>query len=87
MEVVLIFDEKIKEMNKNLDSYEFKQDGKRVYTCEEIQSILGVSRSTVYHLIKSNVFHTVRVGGQYRISKKSFDDWLNNQSEICQVCD
>lgn len=50
---------------------------KQVYTCEEIQAILGISRSTAYRLIRSNVFRTVRIGGQYRISKKSFDAWLD----------
>lgn len=51
---------------------------KQVYTCEEIQEILGISRSTAYRLIRSEVFHTVRIGGQYRISKKSFDAWLDH---------
>ncbi len=50
---------------------------KQVYTCDEIQEILGISRTTAYRLIRSDVFHTVRIGGQYRISKKSFDAWLN----------
>lgn len=50
---------------------------KQVYTCEEIQEILGISRSTAYRLIRSGVFRTVRIGGQYRISKKSFDAWLD----------
>lgn len=51
---------------------------KQVYTCEEIQEILGISRSTAYRLIRSEVFRTVRIGGQHRISKKSFDEWLNH---------
>ena len=52
---------------------------KLVYTCEEIQGILGISRSTAYRLIKAHVFHTVRIGAQYRISKKSFDTWLEKE--------
>lgn len=28
---------------------------------------------------KSKKFHSVRVGGQYRISKKSFENWLNGE--------
>ena len=65
-------------------------DNKRVYTVEEIQAILGVSKNTTYALVKSGVFHSVKVGGQYRISKKSFDEWLDNigiDSDVCQVCD
>ena len=50
-----------------------------VYTCEEIQDILKISRTTAYRLIRTQVFHTVRIGGQYRISKKSFDNWLEKE--------
>lgn len=50
---------------------------KRTYTVDEIQVILGISRTTAYNLVKSNVFHSVRVGGHIRISKKSFDAWLD----------
>ena len=85
-----MFEDRIAEMNKQTESiaptipYE-----KRVYTVDEIQDILGVSKTTTYQLIKSKVFHSVRVGGQYRISKKSFDNWLDNldNSEDCQVCE
>ena len=85
-----MFEDRIAEMNKRPESvapaipYE-----KRVYTVDEIQDILGVSKTTTYQLIKSKVFHSVRVGGQYRISKKSFDNWLDNldNSENCQVCE
>lgn len=85
-----MFEDRVAEMNKQPESvapaipYE-----KRVYTVDEIQDILGVSKTTTYQLIKSKVFHSVRVGGQYRISKKSFDNWLDNldNSEDCQVCE
>lgn len=52
---------------------------KRVYTVEEIQDILGIGRTSAYSLVKQNVFHSVRVGGSIRISKKSFDAWLDSQ--------
>ena len=51
----------------------------RAYTVDDIQHILKVSRTTVYELLKSKKFYSVRVGGQYRISKKSFDNWLNGE--------
>jgi excisionase family DNA binding protein len=51
---------------------------KHGYTIK-IQHILKVSRTTVYELLKSKKFHSVRVGGQYRISKKSFENWLNGE--------
>ena len=50
---------------------------KRVYTVDEIQDILGVSKTTAYNLVKSGAFHYVKVGSQFRISKKSFDRWLD----------
>lgn len=51
--------------------------GKRCYSVEELQDILGFSRPSVYNLINQNVFRCVKVGGKYRISKKSFDEWLD----------
>ena len=39
------------------------------------------SRPTAYNLVKQGVFHSVRVGGHIRISKKSFDDWLDHADE------
>ena len=52
---------------------------KRVYTVDEIQDILGIGRTSAYSLVKQKVFHSVRVGGRIRISKKSFDAWLDSQ--------
>ena len=55
---------------------EYIQD-KRTYTVNEIQDILGISRPTAYALVKRNLFRSIRIGGQIRISKKSFDEWLD----------
>lgn len=52
---------------------------KRCYTVEDLQAILGISRPSVYNLIGQNLFRRVKVGGKYRISKKSFDTWLDQQ--------
>ncbi len=52
---------------------------KRTYTVAEIQDMLGISRPTAYDLVKQNLFHCIRVGGHIRVSKKSFDQWLDNQ--------
>ena len=38
---------------------------------------LGVSRQCIYELLKKKEFSWVMVGGKYRISKKSFDEWLD----------
>ena len=50
---------------------------KRCYTVKEIQDILGISRPTVYELLKKNEFRWIQIGIKYRISKKSFDGWLD----------
>jgi len=60
----------------------------RTYTVTEIQDILGICQSTAYLLIKSGVFHSVKVGRHIRISKASFDAWLEGtSSEVKSVGD
>ena len=54
-----------------------KEAEKRCYTVKEIQEILGISRPTVYELLKKNEFRWIQIGTKYRISKKSFDGWLD----------
>lgn len=50
----------------------------RCYTVEDLQAILMISRSSVYALLKKKEFRWIRVGRSgYRISKKSFDDWMD----------
>lgn len=51
---------------------------KRCYTVQELQKILGISRQSVYALLKRKEFRWFQIGGGiYRISRKSFDDWLD----------
>ena len=53
---------------------------KRCYTVEELQGILGISRGSVYELLKRKEFKWFQIGGgRYRISKNSFDAWLDEQ--------
>ena len=53
---------------------------KRCYTVEELQNILGISRGSVYELLKRKEFKWFQIGGgRYRISKKSFDSGLDEQ--------
>ena len=65
-------EEKIKEVNGN--AYE-----KKSYSVQEVQDILGISRQTVYKLIKQNSFKSVKFETGYRILKESFDSWLDNE--------
>lgn len=55
---------------------ETKQE-KRCYTVSELMEILGVSRPAIYALLKKKEFRWVQIGGLYRISKLSFDQWLD----------
>lgn len=50
---------------------------KRSYSVAEIAEILDVSKKSVYNLCALGVFKTVRIGASLRISKKSFDAWLD----------
>ena len=52
-----------------------------------IQDILGIGRNAAYAIVKKGYFSTVRIGGTIRISKRSFDAWLDEDSKSCQVCD
>ncbi|MBS5504703.1 MAG: helix-turn-helix domain-containing protein [Oscillospiraceae bacterium] len=51
---------------------------KRAYSVDDIMEILDISRSSAYILIKKNLFRSVKIGNQLRISKVSFDKWLDN---------
>lgn len=51
---------------------------KRTYSVNDIQNILDISRSTAYQLIRRKLFKSVKAGKQIRISKKSFDQWLDS---------
>ena len=78
-----MFEERIAAMNQRTDeaiAASVVQFDKRTYTVDEIQDILGISRTSAYNLVKKNLFHCVRIGGAIRISKKSFDTWLDQQS-------
>lgn len=55
---------------------------KRCYTVKEVQEMLGISRPTVYELLKKNEFRWIQIGNKYRISKKSFDEWLDQKHDM-----
>ncbi len=56
--------------------------GKRCYTVAEIMTILRCGKGTVYALLKENNFRYIRIGrGGYRISKASFDAWLDQLNQ------
>lgn len=62
--------------------YTTTDNSKRTYTVLEVAEILNIGKNKAYLLIKNANFKVVRIGNSIRISKKSFDDWLDKSTEI-----
>ena len=58
---------------------------KRCYSVSDLQEMLGISKPAVYELLKQKEFHWVMIGGRYKISKRSFDEWLDGSFETEQA--
>lgn len=68
---------KAQNMEVTMDSKEKKPlPEPRTYTVEQIAAILNIGRTTAYQLVKEEQFRIVRIGNAIRVSKKSFDEWL-----------
>nr|WP_308464078.1 helix-turn-helix domain-containing protein [Enterocloster alcoholdehydrogenati] len=57
----------------------------KVYSAEEIQTLLGIGRSKVYTYLeevyqKQEPFRVIKIGKLFRVPKQSFDNWLNGIS-------
>ena len=54
---------------------------KRAYTVKELSVMLGISENACYAFVKEmkDEFRSVRIGTSIRVSKKSFDKWLDEQ--------
>lgn len=52
----------------------------KTYRVEDIAKILDIGRSSAYNLIREGHFKIVRIGTAIRISRKSFDEWLESQA-------
>ena len=58
-----------------------KMNNQQVYTPSEIQVLLGIGRSKTYQFLaqvyhEGRPFRVLKIGNQYRILKKSFDEWM-----------
>lgn len=51
---------------------------KRTYSVQEVAEILQISKSMAYEICKKSLFKTVKVGKYVRVSKPSFDSWLDS---------
>lgn len=64
-------------MNQQSPEYSAeKQTEKRTYRVEEIALLLDISKSSAYNLVNAGHFQIIRIGTAIRISKSSFDKWL-----------
>lgn len=54
---------------------------KRSYSVAEAAEILGVSKRSIYNLCAAEAFKSVRIGKKLRISRISFDEWLDGTSK------
>ena len=60
---------------------------KKTYTIKEIQEILQISAPTAYALVKSGVFSSIKFKKTLRISKESFDKWLESNLSSMRAVD
>ena len=58
---------------------------RRCYSVNDLQEMLGISKPAVYELLKRKEFHWVMIGGRYKISKRSFDEWLDGSFDTDQA--
>ena len=73
-----LMEQRVAELNaRNTEKTPVFDSEKRAYSVDDIMSILDISRSSAY-IIKKNFFRSVKIGNQLRISKASFDKWLDN---------
>ena len=49
-----------------------------ILSVDELAKILGIGRTSAYILVKEGHFKIVRIGNAIRISKRSFDEWLDS---------
>ena len=52
----------------------------RLLRVPEVQSLLAVSRGTVYNMMSSGELERVKVGRSTRISRSSIAEWLRKNS-------
>lgn len=73
-----LMEQRMAELNAhNAEKSPIPDNEKRAYSVDDIMAILDISRSSAYILIKKNLFRNVKIGNQLRISKASFDEWLD----------
>jgi excisionase family DNA binding protein len=69
-------------MTPNTADADFEQGLERkVYSVDDVASILGVSKEHVHRQIRAGLMPHKRVGRRVVVPCKLFDDWLNTSDE------
>lgn len=55
---------------------------KLAYSLTETAQVLGVSRPTVYALIKQPGFPVFQIGGRKLVSVEGLKNWIRDQTEV-----
>ena len=55
---------------------------KLAYSLTETAQVLGLSRPTVYTLIKKPGFPVFQIGGRKLVSVEGLRDWIRSQTEV-----
>ena len=55
---------------------------KLAYSLTETAQVLGVSRPTVYELIKQPGFPVFQIGSRKLVSVEGLRDWIRSQTEV-----
>lgn len=56
-----------------------REPQRMTYTVAEVQQMLGIGETSAYKLCNSGAFKVLRIGNSIRISRPSFDKWLEAQ--------
>lgn len=79
----ILSDEEMEQRIQALNSREIEPEApqhseKRTYSVDDIMEILDIGRNTAYTLIKRNLFRSMKIGTRIKVSRASFDNWLDN---------
>lgn len=59
-----------------------EEDYPLVLSVQEIAEILSVGKKNAYDLVRSEPFVVIRIGKQFRVSRKVFFNWLHGKEDI-----
>jgi len=52
---------------------------RRFYTSDEVMGLLRIGKDRFYQLVRHPEFPAVKVGAEWRIPRREFDDWVARQ--------